>query len=99
MTAVGQEVGRRLRSARIAAGLSMAQAAELLGVSYVAVSYWESGERRITVERLVELAGVYQVPVASLIPDSEGTASLPKKIRTIRLILDQIETETHGGAA
>lgn len=96
MTPVGREVGRRLRSARIAAGLSMTQAAEELGVFHSAVGYWERGDRSLTVDRLVQCADLYGVPVASLLPDREP-ASLPEKVRTIRLILDEIEST--GGAA
>ncbi len=58
-----QEFAAALRAAREDAGLSIARAAELLGVSHNALGGWELGRRkkrlaRTTVERLEEIYGV-----------------------------------------
>jgi len=39
------EVATQIKAARVASGLSCAQAAKLLGVSYAAMSSWEAGRR------------------------------------------------------
>jgi transcriptional regulator with XRE-family HTH domain len=53
---------RRLRSARLDAGLSQAQTARRLGKQQSFISKCESGERRVDVVELRRFARVYRVP-------------------------------------
>jgi len=58
---------RRLRDARIEAGLTQAQVAAAMRRPQSFVSKCESGERRIDVIELDEFARLYQKPVAFFI--------------------------------
>lgn len=59
-----------LRRARKNAGLSLPQAAEKANGRFTAQALrsWEAGQRKLTVDRLVELAHFYSIPPASLLP-------------------------------
>lgn len=52
-------LGQRLRSARVARGLSLREAAPLFGVSAMALSKWERGKVRVISKHLRRAAEVY----------------------------------------
>ena len=58
----------RLRQAREDAGLDQNQAAQKLGTTQSYISKLESGQRRIDVIQLKELARVYKKKIEDLIP-------------------------------
>ncbi|MBO0818465.1 MAG: helix-turn-helix domain-containing protein [Actinobacteria bacterium] len=60
-------VGPRLRALRRQRGTTLAQLAEITGVSVSTLSRLESGGRRPTLELLLPLARAYQVPLDELI--------------------------------
>ena len=55
---------KRLREARLEAGLTQEEAAGLLGKSQYFVSRSETGERRVDVIELEAFATVYQKPIS-----------------------------------
>lgn len=65
-------IGERLRAMRKEKGLTQAELADRLGISFVGVSQWESGKRNPKKETLMRLAAVLDVPVSYL----AGTATL-----------------------
>lgn len=62
-------LGARLASARIAAGLTQAQAAQAAGIPYRSVQCWEQGTRSPRVDKLPALAKVYGVTLDALLRD------------------------------
>ncbi|MCL6443153.1 MAG: helix-turn-helix transcriptional regulator [Alicyclobacillus sp.] len=52
-------VGKRLRAARRAAGLTQAEAARRIGVNFSTLSKYESGTNGVDVETLSKLAALY----------------------------------------
>ena len=64
-------LGGKLRAVRRQQGLSLRGVAQKSGGRWkvAVVGSYERGERAITVETLVELAGFYGVPVAELLPE------------------------------
>jgi transcriptional regulator with XRE-family HTH domain len=60
-------LGRRLRQARQALGLSMTAAATLLGVSHAALSYHEGGKGGPELSTLAALARLYDVSLDWLV--------------------------------
>lgn len=64
---------KRLRSARLGAGLSQAQTARRLGKPQSFISKCESGERRVDVVELRRFARVYGVPFGYFFGAAAGT--------------------------
>lgn len=60
------------KSARLAAGLSVKQVAEAMGVNRVTVYFWEVGTCAPTVKRLIELAKLYGCTVDELLAGDES---------------------------
>jgi transcriptional regulator with XRE-family HTH domain len=67
-------MGERLRAIRLSRGLSLKAAARVSEGRFKAstLGAYERGERSISVGRLPELAGLYGVEVAELLPDGEA---------------------------
>lgn len=63
-------LGRRLRDARTASGLTQEQVAEQLGLPRTAIVHMEAGNRSISTLELVELARIYHRPVGDFFQDA-----------------------------
>jgi len=71
MTFLANNFGARLKQARLAAGLTQASLAELVGVKQaVSVARWESGERQPDYETLERLASILDRPPHWFFEDS-----------------------------
>ncbi|MDH3476079.1 MAG: helix-turn-helix domain-containing protein [Rhodospirillales bacterium] len=57
-------IGRRLREARLARGLSQGALGKKLGVTFQQVQKYESGANRIGGSRLWDISGILDVPVS-----------------------------------
>ncbi len=84
-------VGRRLREARLLAGLSQGQLGARIGVTFQAVQKYESGEHRLSASRLLAVAEFLRQPLSFFFGDLSETdsasapASLtPKEIKLLR---------------
>jgi transcriptional regulator with XRE-family HTH domain len=64
--AVDVAVGRNVRIWRMARGLSQAQLANRLGVTFQQVQKYEIGANRIGTGRLVKIAAILGIPIAAL---------------------------------
>jgi Zn-dependent peptidase ImmA (M78 family)/transcriptional regulator with XRE-family HTH domain len=64
-------LGKRLRDARVNCGLTQEQAADQLGVPRTAIVHMEAGNRSISTLELVELAKLYQRPIADFFRETE----------------------------
>jgi len=62
-------VGQRIRAHREARGWTQGDLAKRLGRTQTAVSYWESGQRGLSIDDLVDLAHALGVDGAELLPD------------------------------
>jgi transcriptional regulator with XRE-family HTH domain len=56
-----------LKAARVNAGLTQAEAAELIGVSALNIRNWELGNYKPTPERLPAIEEAYKIPIANII--------------------------------
>jgi transcriptional regulator with XRE-family HTH domain len=65
-------VGRNVRIWRMAKGLSQAQLANRLGVTFQQIQKYEVGANRIGTGRLVKLAAILGVPIAALFDGSDA---------------------------
>lgn len=80
-----REIGRRIRAARNAKGLSIDQVAELLGVSRGTPGHWESGARTIKLGDLVALCRELEVSSDELL---FGKPHWPFKGISYRVVAD-----------
>jgi transcriptional regulator with XRE-family HTH domain len=70
--AVDVAVGRNVRIWRMAKGLSQAQLANRLGVTFQQIQKYEVGANRIGIGRLVKLTAILRVPIAALFDGANG---------------------------
>ena len=72
-------VAGKLRSYRKQLGLSQADIAKQLGVTFQQIQKYEAGLNRIGAGRLFQLASIYGIPMQDLFPRSAGTADGVKR--------------------
>ena len=72
-SAIDVAVGRNVRIWRMAKGLSQAQLAHRLGVTFQQLQKYEVGANRIGTGRLVALAAILAIPVAALFDSADGS--------------------------
>jgi transcriptional regulator with XRE-family HTH domain len=78
-------VGRNVRIWRMARGLSQAQLASRLGVTFQQLQKYEFGANRIGTGRLVKVAAVLRVPITALF---EGTDAADPSRSLLALLAD-----------
>ena len=71
-TDYGKALGERLRNIRMQKGMSLRDVEHASEGSWKAavVGAYERGDRNVTVPRLYELAGFYNVPISEILPDA-----------------------------
>jgi transcriptional regulator with XRE-family HTH domain len=72
-TSIDIAVGRNVRIWRMAKGLSQAQLASRLGITFQQVQKYEVGANRIGTGRLVKAAAILGVPIAALLEGVDGS--------------------------
>jgi transcriptional regulator with XRE-family HTH domain len=88
VNSIDAHVAGRLRSSRKQLGVSQAEIAKQLGVTFQQIQKYEAGLNRIGAGRLFQLASLYGVPVQDLFPRGAGTADGSKRAEK----LDEIAT-------
>jgi transcriptional regulator with XRE-family HTH domain len=68
-------VGRNVRIWRMARGMSQAQLAKTLGVTFQQLQKYEVGDNRIGTGRLVKVAAVLGIPIATLFDGADTDPS------------------------
>jgi transcriptional regulator with XRE-family HTH domain len=89
------EIGRALRRARAARGLTLRQVASLTGGEFKATSVagYERGERTISVERFCQLCAVYRASPSAVLADIVGAVT-----GTTEMVIDLNRLEALGEA-
>jgi transcriptional regulator with XRE-family HTH domain len=85
-------VAGRLRSYRKQLGLSQAEVAKQLGVTFQQIQKYEAGLNRIGAGRLFQLATLYGMPVQEMFPKNAGTAEGLKRAEK----MDEVSTFAHS---
>lgn len=80
------EIGKIIRAQRKAAGMTQAMLAETIGLESETVSRMENGIRLPSIEKLVEMADVFCVPVAVFFEHASGS----KKQQDHHLLAEKI---------
>jgi transcriptional regulator with XRE-family HTH domain len=86
------QVGLRIRVQRQAIGMSQTKLADALGVTFQQVQKYEEGKNRVGAGRLVKIASVLQVPVASLLGTDDGESDALKGQRAVNSHLKLLNT-------
>jgi transcriptional regulator with XRE-family HTH domain len=95
--AIADSIGDRIRRARRAQGLTLAQVAENLGVTPSAVQQWERGSTQPSIERLSKFAALVTVPVAWLMEGQASLEAVPEP--EFRRQMKNVALDRLGGAA
>jgi len=82
-------VGQRIKLRRAMVGITQRKLAELCGVTFQQLQKYESGETRITTERLYQLAAILNVPMSFMF------AGLPNQTIVGDKIVETPITEFH----
>ena len=80
-------VGKRIRQARVLAGLTQEQLAEKIGVSRTAIVRWESAETEPTLEHLISLTKLLHVSADYLL----GLDEHSKEIDSLMGVVHKLE--------
>lgn len=91
-------VGRKVREARAAKGMSQEQLGKMLGVSFQQVQKYEKGTNRIGSSRLWDIARALETPITYFFDEIEDAGSSDQKAlprRTIELAkqIDSIQDD------
>ncbi|MEI2686315.1 MAG: helix-turn-helix transcriptional regulator [Cypionkella sp.] len=69
------DIGRRIREARGAQGLSLDQLARLTGISAPALSLIETAKRDARITTLARIARALRIPLSALLDDRDAASS------------------------
>lgn len=81
-TSIDAHVAGRLRTHRRQLGISQADVAKKLGVTFQQIQKYEAGINRVGAGRLFQFASLYGIPVQEFFP--RGTVSVDAAARTAR---------------
>jgi transcriptional regulator with XRE-family HTH domain len=98
VTTVLAEVGPRLKRLRIRRGITLTRLASLTGISKSTLSRLESGQRKPSLELLLPLAQVHQVPLDELVgaPDVGDPRIRLKPQRRNGRVVFPLSQQSHG---
>lgn len=90
-------VGRKVREARAAKGMSQEQLGKLLGVSFQQVQKYEKGTNRIGSSRLWDISKALETPITYFFEDIEDVQteqrSLPRRTIELAKQIDSINDD------
>lgn len=82
------DIGAKLKELRLARNLTQQEIAEQMGVSRVYYSQWESNDRRINAEQLIQLAKIADVPLNYFSDESPDVTMLQIKLQLASVFND-----------
>lgn len=68
------EIAAKIKNARLAAGMTQAEAARKLGCTYQAISNYERGTSRVEVDILVKLCDIYGISINDVLDVDDNTS-------------------------
>lgn len=70
------EIARRLKKARLDAGLKQKEVADMLGITYQAISNYERGTNRVDTDTLSKLCAIYKIKIIDLLQTPAWTQDM-----------------------
>jgi len=89
---IDEQIGARLRAARLQIVLTQDELAQALGVDRSTVAKWETGQRGMTVENLIRAAAVLETPPQHLLAEPVGERPAVRALSEV--IIEQQATQT-----
>jgi transcriptional regulator with XRE-family HTH domain len=89
---IDEQIGARLRAARLQVVLTQGELAQALGVDRSTVAKWETGQRGMTVENLIRAAAVLEIPPQHLLVEPAGEKPAARTLSEV--IIEQQATQT-----
>src|SRR5690349_944798 len=89
---IDEQIGARLRAARLQAVLTQEELAQALGVDRSTVAKWEAGQRGMTVENLLRTAAVLETPPDQLLVEPVGEKPAARTLSEV--IVEQQTVQT-----
>ena len=83
---VDRYIGSRIREERIKRGMSQAELAQRIGITYQQAHKYERGVNRTAASRLVQIAAVLGIDASDLLP-ATGTTTSPETVGRMELDL------------
>ena len=94
MTNLKQSIANRLKKARVNAGLSQNQVAQMIGLNRPSISEIESGRRKVSAEELVKFSEIYKVKLDWLTgKESESNDDIKDKLQFAARELSDVRRE------
>ena len=85
-------IGSMLREARLDKGMTLEMAGEKLGVIAKTIQRYETGERKIGLNKLMELVSLYGLNYSSFMSNAKNRLLAEEKLSNIESETDNIET-------
>lgn len=76
------EIGRRLKQARLNAGLTQKEIADKLGITYQAISNYERGTNRVDTDTLSKMCSIYGIRISDLLTTPAWTPEMFQEYRS-----------------
>jgi transcriptional regulator with XRE-family HTH domain len=91
---IDEQIGARLRDARLQAVLTQDELAQTLGVDRSTVAKWETGQRSLTVENLIRTAAVLDIPPQQLLVESHRDRAAPRELSEVIIQHEAVQAIT-----
>lgn len=88
--AYDSEFGKKLKEKRVSMGMSQKEAADKIGVSKSMFSLYENGQRFPSVEKLILISHVFDMPVYEIISEKDCSETY---IKSLELALNRSEDD------
>ena len=85
-------IGSMLREARLDKGMTLEMAGEKLGVIAKTIQRYETGERKIGLNKLMELVSLYGLNYSSFMSNAKNRLLAEEKLSNIESEIDNIKT-------
>lgn len=89
---IDEQIGARLRDARLQVVLTQDELAQALGIDRSTVAKWETGQRSMTVENLIRTAAVLDIPPQQLLVEPGGDRPAARALSEVIIQHQAVQT-------
>ena len=83
-----KKVGKNIKAARTEKNMTQLELADILGVSYQAVSNWERGNTMPDITKLPEISKTLEIEISTLLGEDKSARAIIKVIEENKLNLN-----------